>query len=84
MHPQAVEAVKKQWRETQEVGEISINGTTAVQLLCYYGSSTYNTKEFSRLIDGTMEEMKQLGLQTPADEQIERSLKEWEKKNGFQ
>lgn len=77
VHPQAVDAVKRQWREVEELGEISINGTKAVQLLCYYGSSTYNTAEFSRLLDGTMEEMRQLGLQTPVDEQIERTLKEW-------
>lgn len=81
VHPQAVEAVKRQWREVEELGEISINGTNAVQLLCYYGSSTYNTAEFSRLLDGTMEEMRQLGLQTPADEQIDRSLKEWERRH---
>lgn len=81
VHPQAVEAVKKQWREVEELGEISINGTKAVQLLCYYGSSTYNTAEFSRLLDGTMEEMRQIGLTPPADEQIERSLKEWERRH---
>ena len=84
VHPQAVEAVKKQWREVVELGEISINGTKAVQLLCYYGSSTYNTAEFSRLLDGTMEEMRQIGLTPPADEQIERSLREWERKCGKQ
>lgn len=84
VHPQAVEAVKKQWREVEELGEISINGTKAVQLLCYYGSSTYNTAEFSRLLDGTMEEMHQIGLTPPADEQIERSLREWERKYGKQ
>jgi len=81
VHPQAVEAVKKQWREVEELGEISINGTKAVQLLCYYGSSTYTTAEFSRLLDGTMEEMRQIGLTPPADEQIERSLKEWERRH---
>lgn len=81
VHPQAVEAVKKQWREVEELGEISINGTKAVQLLCYYGSSTYNTAEFSRLLDGTMEEMRQIGLTPPADEHIERCLKEWERRH---
>ena len=44
-------------------------------------SHTYNTAEFSRLLDGTMEEMRQIGLTPPADEQIERSLKEWERKH---
>ena len=38
--PNAVEGVKKQWRECEEIGEVNVNGTKAVQMLCYYGSST--------------------------------------------
>lgn len=82
VHPRAVEAVKKQWREVEEIGEININGTRAVQLLCYFGSSTYDTKEFSVLLDGVMQEMRNLEIPTPADEQIERSLEEWARKYG--
>lgn len=84
VHPKAVEAVKRQWREVEEIGEVNINGTIATQLLCYYGSSTYDVEEFSRLLDGTMQEMRNIGIPTPADEQIERSLKEWERKYGNQ
>lgn len=82
VHPRAVEAVKKQWREVEEIGEININGTTSIQLLCYFGSSTYDTHEFSVLLDGTIQEMRNLEIPTPADEQIERSLQEWKKKYG--
>lgn len=82
VYPQAVAAVKKQWREVEEIGEININGTRSIQLLCYFGSSTYNTHEFSVLLDGVMQEMRNLEIPTPADEQIERSLQEWEKKHG--
>lgn len=78
--PQAVEMVKKQWREVEEVGEITINGREAVQLLCYYGSSTYDTKQFSILLDGVISEMKEMGLPTPTSEEMRRSLDEWEKK----
>ena len=77
--PNVVEAVKKQWRECEEIGPISINGTEAVQLLCYFGSSTYDTKEFSTLLDGVISEMEQLGLQLPLSEDLEHALKEWEK-----
>lgn len=76
--PDAVEGVKKQWRECEELGEIDINGQKAVQLLCYYGSSTYNTQEFSVLLDGVISEMKELGLPTPEDEELERTLEQWE------
>lgn len=80
--PNVVEAVKAQWREVEEIGEIEINGEKAIQLLCYFGSSTYNTKEFSVLLDGTLSEMKELGIPTPSDETIERSMIEWLKRYG--
>lgn len=80
--PSVVEAVKKQWREVEEIGEIEINGYKATQLLCYFGSSNYNTKEFSVLLDGVISEMKEVGIPTPAEEEIERHMIEWLKRNG--
>ncbi len=77
--PHVVEAVKKQWRECEEIGEIEINGQKAVQLLCYFGSSTYNTKEFSVLLDGVISEMKEMGLETPMSEDMQRALKQLER-----
>lgn len=73
----AVEAMKKQWRELEEVGEISVNGQKAVQLLCYYGSSTYDRKEFSVLLDGVISEMKEMGLTPPPDKQTQEILDKW-------
>lgn len=77
--PNIVEAVKAQWRECEEIGTININGQEAVQLLCYFGSSTYDTKEMSVLIDGVISEMKELGLELPPSGDIERAIKEYEK-----
>ena len=77
--PCAVKDVKKQWREVEEVGTINVNGQEAVQLLCYFGSSTYDTKEFSVLLDGIISEMKEMGIPTPGEEELERSLELWEK-----
>ena len=73
----AVEAMKKQWRELEEVGEIDIHGEKAVQLLCYYGSSTYNKKEFSVLLDGVISEMKEMGLTPPPDRQTRELIEQW-------
>ena len=73
----AVEAMKKQWRELEEVGEIDIHGQPAVQLLCYYGSSTYDRKEFSVLLDGVISEMKEIGLTPPPDRQTKELLERW-------
>ena len=78
--PEAVEMIRKQWREIEEVGRVDIHGREAVQLLCYYGSSTYDTKQFSVLLDGIIYEMKELGLQAPTSEEMRRSINEWEKK----
>lgn len=80
--PNVVEAVKRQWRDCEELGEIDINGKKAVQMLCYFGSSTYTTKEFAALLDGVISEMKEMGLDTPTDRELRRSLENWEKNNG--
>lgn len=79
--PNVVDAMKKQWRECEVVGEIDINGKEAVQMLCYFGSSTYDTKEFSVLLDGVISEMEQMGLETPTSKDMERALEQWEKQN---
>ena len=76
--PSAVEGVKKQWRECEEIGELTIKGKKAVQLLCYYGSSTYNTQEFSEFLESVMSEMEEMNIPTPREEEVERALKQWE------
>ena len=71
--------MKKQRRECEVIGEVDINGQKAVQMLCYFGSSTYDTKEFSRLLDGVISEMQEMGLETPTSEDMRRALEQWEK-----
>ena len=48
-------------------------------MLCYFGSSTYNTKEFSVLLEGVISEMKEARLETPTSEDMRRSLEQWER-----
>lgn len=78
--PQAVDMVKRQWREVEEIGDIKINGRDAIQLLCYYGSSTYDTKQFSALLDGVISEMQEIGLEPPTSEEMRHCLEEWERR----
>lgn len=78
--PKVVEAVKRQWRESEEIGRVNINGQEAVQMLCYFGSSTYDSKEFSILLDGVISEMKEMGLETPADKEMKRAIKQMEER----
>ena len=75
--PEVVDAVKEQWRECEEIGKLEINGKEAVQLICYFGSSTYNTQEFAQLMDGVIAEMKDGGLEVPASQELERAYEQW-------
>ena len=43
----------------------------------YYGSSTYNTKQMSRLIDWLVVECQNLGIETKSQEEIDSLLKGW-------
>lgn len=76
----AVPGVKEVWRECDEVGECIVDGRKMVQMLCYYGSSTYDTQEFSILLDGVISEMQEMGLHLPLPEEVEKSLNLWERR----
>ena len=80
--PNMVDAMKLQWRECEVVGDIKINGEDAVQMLCYFGSSTLDSKEFSVLLEGVVSEMKEMRLPTPPSKEMRRVLEEMEKRNG--
>jgi len=60
----AYEALVERWRLVERVNEIDVNGTDAVQTRCYFGSSTYNSKEMSDLINGTVDDAKELEIET--------------------
>lgn len=45
----------------------------------YKGSHDYNSKEFSQLLEGTISECKDQGIETLTPIELERMLKEWEK-----
>lgn len=55
-----------------------LDGFTNV--LAYYGSSTYNTNEMSRLIDLIVQECEQLGIETKSEAEIKSLLDSWGKK----
>ncbi len=43
----------------------------------YRGSHTYDTNEMSKLIDGTVLEAKELGIETATPEQLDAMMKRW-------
>lgn len=53
-----------------------IEGCTNV--LLYYGSSTYDTAQMSRLIDNIVEECKEQGIETKNPDELHSLLEQWE------
>ena len=76
--PNVVDKVKEEWRTVKELGEVCVNGTIGIQLQCYFGSSTYNTKEMSVLIDGVVSEAKEMGIETLSPAELERMKAAWQ------
>ena len=75
--PNVVDKVKAEWRAVKVLSEVAINGKTGVQIQCFFGSHTYDTKEMSRLIEGTVSEAKELGIDTRTPEEIALMTEEW-------
>ena len=76
----AFEDFKRIW-EKQGLGylvkEVS-RKDKCVKVFCYYGSSSYNTKEMSLLIENIVELAKSLNLETKSKAEINSLLQEWE------
>ena len=51
-----------------------------INVRAFYGSSVYDTKEMSRLIDNIVNDCKMYGIETKSQEEIDRLLEEWEER----
>ena len=73
---EAVERFKTSWSKNgigwicEEISKSKLDGYT--NLIAYYGSSVYNTKEMSKFIDLLVEECKLQGIPTDTPEQIQK------------
>ena len=66
---EALESLSDEWRTYEVVGETEgEDGEKICQVLCYYGSSQLDSKEFSHLIDGVLSEMREMDLEIPGTE----------------
>lgn len=77
VRPEAVERVKGEWRTVKVLGPIQVNGSFGIQLQCYFGSSTFDSKEMASFIDGIVSECKEMGIETLPPDEIERMRREW-------
>ena len=76
---EALSLLKREWREIQELSSYMIvenDGTITekVEVLCFFGSHLYDSKEFSILLDGVIQDMKDLGLDIPPTEELQRVI----------
>ena len=62
----------------EEAGESSLNGKLFKHYKVYKGSSEFDTREMSILIDGIVSEAKGLGIQTETPDQIAEMKSRWE------
>ena len=79
---EAVERFRQAWSKNglgwiTETTKSKLEGFTNV--IAYYGSSSYNTSEMSRLIELIVQECKQQGIETKTQQEIDSLLKEWDK-----
>ena len=75
--PQAVDRIISEWRTVRNLGEVKLNSQTGVQLQCYFGSSTYDSAEMARLIDGVVSECAELGIETLPKAEIDQMNQQW-------
>lgn len=76
----AERAIVKSWSEKgigwfTESFDSKLRGCRRVRL--YFGSSTYNTKEMSRLIDDIVDEARNLHIETKTPNEIKRLKEAW-------
>jgi hypothetical protein len=67
------------YKHLKVIGEGEIKGKKFTHYVVMRGSSTYNTSEFSTLLNGTISECKDLGIETLTKSEINSMLNEWGK-----
>lgn len=71
--------VKGYFKYYKLAGTSILNGKEFNHYKIYKGSSEYNTKEMSILLEGAVQEAKNLGIKTKEDYEIEKLIEEWDK-----
>lgn len=69
--------VKGYFKYYKLAGTSILNGKEFNHYKIYKGSSEYNTKEMSILLEGVVQEAKNLGIKTKDDIELERMIDKW-------
>jgi hypothetical protein len=65
----------------EPIGKGTVNGQEFTHYKVYKGSSEFDTREMSILIDGINSEAKELGIEIMPPQEIKELLKDWSAKN---
>lgn len=64
-----------------EIFDTEIIGDTEFKIInAYYGSSSFNSKQMSRLINNLVQDCEAVGISTKPKEEIESLIRSWDKK----
>lgn len=64
-----------------EIADTTYIGNTEFKIInAYYGSSSFNSKQMARLIDGVVQDCQPYGIETKPQKEINSLLKEWDRK----
>lgn len=69
--------VKGYFKYYKLAGSSMLNGKIFNHYKIYKGSSEYSTKEMSILLNGVVQEARNLGIKTKEDYEIEKLIEEW-------
>lgn len=72
-----VEKFKRSYKYHESLGKSELKGKTFEHFRFWVGSSEYNTQEMSVLIDGIVQEAKQLDIETLTPRELARLKDEW-------
>lgn len=75
--PEAETTLKNVFRVVQKVDTRDYNGVEMCVFKCYYGSSKYNTKAMSNLIEGIFDELAEIGIDAATSLDVSEYYKDW-------
>lgn len=77
VRPEAKEAFVRAWTEGKDSSGWFVEDMGHGVIRAYSGTSTYNTQEMSRIIDGLVEECKELNIETMTPDELEHLKSTW-------
>lgn len=71
------DAFRRMYKYNESIGKSMLNGKTWEHFRFWIGSSEYNTREMSILIDGIVDECKNIGIETMTEAELELLKEDW-------